>query len=102
MTPIKTQDGAQGEPQVRSSAWFGVWCPECKEQKPREKHDQHDIVIMRMDWRRAERNHIDEPIPQSPMCLQCFHRIQEEYSPKAPTFDAKGNRVKENTPNDES
>lgn len=73
-----------------------TWCPECRQRKPVAEDDLHDVVVMRMDWRKAgrpERTKIDIPIGESPMCLQCYVRIMNEWSPKAPWFDDKGDRL---------
>lgn len=73
-----------------------TWCPECKEQKPRCDDDLHDIVLMRIDWRKASRVHrtkITDLIGESPMCFECFVKIREQYSQNAPIFDEAGNRL---------
>jgi hypothetical protein len=96
MKTTKSNNGQFAE--ARGSA---TWCPECREQKPRSGDDLHDIVLMRMDWRKAgrpERTKISDPVGQSPMCLECNARITIEYGPKAPTFDKRGDRL----PNDQA
>jgi hypothetical protein len=77
-------------------AGSGTWCPECRELKPKDPSDLHDVVLMRMDWRKAgrpERTKITDSIGESPMCLKCQHRITLEWAPQAPCFDAKGDRL---------
>ena len=71
-------------------------CPECGRLKPADPDDVNDVVLMRMDWRKAgrpERSDITVPIGESPMCLECHQRIRNEYAKTAPNFDAKGRRV---------
>ena len=73
-----------------------IKCPECGELKPKRADDLHDVVHLHMDWRKAarpERSTIDIPVGESPMCLACYHRIQEEFSPLAPRFDKRGHRM---------
>jgi hypothetical protein len=86
----------EAKPPLSLAASSGTWCPECREQKPRDPDNMHDIVLMRMDWRKAgrpERTRIEHTIGYSPMCLECNARITIEWAPKSPSFDAKGDRL---------
>ena len=50
-------------------------CPECGVVKPKRVDDLNDVVLMRMDWRKAgrpERTTLDVPVGESPMCHECF------------------------------
>lgn len=70
-------------------------CPVCKVRKPEDRNNINDVVMPRLDWRtagRPERKRIEDKILEAEMCFECFKRIQDEWSPKAPVFDNNGNR----------
>ena len=63
-----------------------TFCPECRQLKPVAAADLHDVVLMRKDWRPAQRATIEDRIPDAPMCLACFIQIEAEFAPLAPVF----------------
>jgi len=62
-------------------------CAECGEELP------CDDVGLHIDWRKADRPHIDYYIPKSPMCFRCWRIIHAAFSPTAPRFDKFGDRI---------
>lgn len=74
-------------------------CPECHKVKPEDPENLHDTVDLRWDWRKADREKLEDKIGESPMCLECFNRIQEEWGPKAPWWDEDGKKHSAEEPN---
>lgn len=68
-------------------------CPECGKMKP------ESAVHMDLDWRRADRPRLDDPIPKSLMCHDCFVAIRDEFAPLAPYWDSRGNKHYKDSPN---